>query len=167
MAQEQEQLAKDMEEMKLNGSKYTDELKMIRETMKKMTKNNYGMKEDPDFACPFTVSRGSIDKVDLQRKKEIHDIHTKMALLLKLCVKVNRDIDNNQKTTYRLSMLKMRNKTNESVEKKRKNHRVIETNRKNKLRNEENIMPGLEAFVANKKGRKDDKDEDDDEMNFT
>jgi rRNA processing protein Gar1 len=161
--EQQQQLASSMDEMKI-GNKYNEELKKMMMMIKKMDTPSYGLIEDETFIAPFRCKREFVDQVQLQRAKEINDIHEKIGKIKKLFLNVKRDIDKNQKTTYRLAVLKKRNKTCEDDEEKKKKQKKEQTIETNKRREE---MTQTEQYsLENLLNSMDNDDDDDDLIDF-
>ncbi len=66
-----------------------------------------------NYITPTEVMRGMVDLQETKRKREINDIHNTLDQLTKLVKKLNREITENQHTTYRWLMCKKRNRSNE------------------------------------------------------
>jgi hypothetical protein len=164
MAMQEQQIAKGVDAMKLDGDKNNEELKKMRKMMKNMVKKSYGMQEDELYAVPFEVSRGSVDKYQVRYTKEIDAIHVKMVAMMKMIATVKRDIEENQKTKYRLLVMKKRNKTNDAVQASKKKRKFDDMKEKIERRKEDyerlNTTPSLEALDSV------DDDDEEDEMDL-
>ena len=157
--QQQEQLASILDEMKI-GNEYNDELKKMMIMIKKMDRPSYGLAEDELFTAPFQCKREYVDRVQLQRKKEIDTIHKEIAKVKMLFLKLKRDIEDNQKTTYRLAVLKKRNIKYEDNEKSRKRQKKEQTD-ENNIRRAEMSLVETESLASLSATLNNDDDEDD------
>ena len=102
------------------GDKYSVLMKNICKEISELSVCNYGITHDETYITPTEVTKGSVDIQENKRKREINDIHNSLDQLTKIIKKVNRDIKENQNTTYRWLMLKKRNRENEEYEHKAK-----------------------------------------------
>ena len=111
--QQVERLANDLR-LKLSlGDKYKTVMKNIIREINELNTDNYGIRIDENYITPTDCTRGNIDIQETKRKREINDIHSTLDTLTKLVKKLNREITENQETTYRYLMCKKRNRENE------------------------------------------------------
>jgi hypothetical protein len=158
---QQEELAEGMKEMRLDAKTYNTELKNMMNMIKKMRKGKYGMIEDELFAMPFHVSKGTVQKASEQRQRQITKIHIMITTIQKNYTTLSSMITENQKTTYKMKMLNMRQKKNVAIDIKRRKRRVDDAQRRDKLRQEENDMTEMNDMMS--LFTKKDEDGDDDE----
>ncbi len=130
MQEQVQQLANDIKNKLSLGDKYSVLMKNICKEINELSAGNYGIIHDETYITPTEVSRGSVDVQETKRKREINNIHNSLDQLTKIIKKVNREINENQNTTYRWLMLKKRNRENEEYENKVKKQKKEEHNMK-------------------------------------
>ena len=112
MSEQQQRLADDLQQLSL-GDKYKVLMKNIMKSINDLNTDTYGIRIDENYITPTDCTSGSVDIQETKRKREINDIHTTLDTLTKLVKKLNREITDNQHTTYRYLMCKKRNRENE------------------------------------------------------
>ena len=160
---QQEELAEGMKQMRLDAKTYNTELKSMMTKMKTMKKGNYGMIEDELFAMPFNVSKGTVQLASTKRQREIAKIHIMITTIQKNYTTLSTMITENQKTTYKMKMLNMRQKKNVAIDIKRKKRKVDEAHKRDKLRQEENDMTEMNDMMSLFTKKDEDNEKDDDE----
>ncbi len=121
-----EQVQQQMDDLQL-GDKYNNTLQTMYKTLKAMTKDNYGMKEDTFYIPPSVCKKESVDKLQLKSSKQKLEIHQAITIQLKSLLKLRRSIEANQETNYRVAVTKRKNTKYESNESSRKKMRLEQT----------------------------------------
>ena len=134
MQQQVQQLADDIKTKLSLGDKYSVLMKNICKEISELSTGNYGITHDETYITPTVVTKGNVDIQENKRKREINDIHNSLDQLTKMIKKVNRDIKENQNTTYRWLLLKKRNRENEEYENKLKKQKKEEHDMKKEQR---------------------------------
>jgi hypothetical protein len=146
MQQQVQNLADDIKNKLSLGDKYSELMKNICKEISELDVSNYGIIHDETYITPTVVTRGNVDIQETKRKREINDIHNSLDQLTKMLKKVNREIKENQNTTYRWLMLKKRNRENEAYENKVKKQKKEEHNMKNE--EQKNHLQSINSSVS-------------------
>ena len=146
MQQQVQNLADDIKNKLSLGDKYSELMKNICKEISELDVSNYGIIHDETYIVPTDVTRGNVDIQETKRKREINDIHNSLDQLTKMIKKVNREIKENQNTTYRWLMLKKRNRENEEYENKVKKQKKEEHNMKKE--EQKNHLQSINSSVS-------------------
>lgn len=131
MQQSTQPMQVQFEQLHLDGDKYKNILKELNNRSNDIDVDDYGICEDVNYITPQDPTVDKVDMLELKVKSETDKIKKNVRKLRKILLKLNRDINEVQKSSYRYLITKRRHRevsiTKREIKKDRK--RTIEESR--------------------------------------